>query len=228
MGGLTFHIINNLNGNFMVELTGPLAKLLKKTKLRILAVDDDSSRNTDLLKVELPEQIRIKGSNPLPNGKDMWWVADNLIVGPEDIKIFNAGIKEITNAKGEVEMWYEGPLKLDVAKPKGSMVNGQWVWRQQPRIWLVSTLFSRRGSDMIQDSQESMRGALNSLFAPPEETQEERDKLTQAGKNTTAAGAAETPAGGAAADGKQATDGKQTADAGVGGNKGRGGANIGG
>lgn len=225
-GGLTFHIINNLNRFIMVQLTGPLAKLQKKTRIRILAVDDDSSKQTDVLVVEMFEKMRIKGSNPLPNGKDMWWTEDKLYIAADDIPVFNQGVKEVQGQNGEVEVWYEGPLKLDVSKPRGSIVNGAWVWRTQPKLWLLSTLFSRRGSELIQNTQETMRGALNTLFAPPEESEEERKAAEAKAKAASAAGDA-TNAGAAGGDGAAGGNTPPAGNTGgAGGGKGRNQANV--
>lgn len=180
----------------MVTLTGPLAKLVKKTRLVLLSVDDDSSKNTDVIRVELKEKLRVKGSNPLPNGKDMIHSEDFLFVAAEDVPLFMANVKE----EDDGTIVYEGPLKLDVSKPKGGIVNGQWVWRTQPKLWLVSTLFSRRGGELIQNSQDTMRDALNALFAPPEETPEEIAKREAAAKATSTAGAQTTGRAGATVD----------------------------
>lgn len=138
-----------------------LKKFMRQTKLRIVSIEDDSSTNTKLLKVTLAEPLaKVVSSNVTDTGAP----------------IFATNVKELTVAEDDIEKFYEGceddgdtlvysgNMKLDVSRPNGRMVNGNFVITKPAKAWLVSVAFNRRGATMQQDKASALSSALKALF----------------------------------------------------------------
>jgi hypothetical protein len=148
-----------------VEFKGALAKLLKFVTFGVLAVEDDSSENTQVAKITMAEPLTVRGSNPLPNGGTMNHTDNIIYVAADDIAEFEKGCTE--NPDGTVT--YKGAMKLDVSKPKVRQVNGKVEVTQGPKLWLVSVPFNRRGASLRTTTRDAAREAIIALFTPKAE-----------------------------------------------------------
>lgn len=153
----------------MVEFKGALANLIKKVSFVVVNVEDESSEETDVLRVEIAEELTITGSNPLDNGEKMIHKDNVVYVAGDDIEAFQNALKP-TDVEGE--FLYEGNLKLDVSKPKFRVVNGEVKITKSPKLWLVSVKFNKRGNALRNDTQAKGRNAILKLFGQkvPDET----------------------------------------------------------
>lgn len=138
------------------------AKLLKKLTLVVESVEDDSSEENQVLIINLKEPIKeIKSSIPLPSGQPI--VLRNvkqLKVAADNILAFEAGFDE-------EKLTYEGPMKLDVAKPRLINRNGRMEVVKAPQAWLVSTYYNRSGETLRRSTRDAASKALDTLFGNP-------------------------------------------------------------
>jgi hypothetical protein len=101
----------------MVNLSGKLAGLIKKVKFEVVGVEDESSENAQVIRVEMAEEMEATGSNTLPNGGAMKYKSSTIFVGPDDIQAFEDGLT--TEGEGEDQKtFYEGALKLTYPSPE--------------------------------------------------------------------------------------------------------------
>lgn len=163
-----------------VELKG-LGGFIKKTLLNIVSIEDDSSENTQVLKITLAEKKRVRGSLPLDNGKPCMWEDSVMYIAQPndelegDITLFLKGIQNkkddddnfIPNEDGYIR--YEGTMKEDVAKPKIRIVGGVEKVIKEPRLWLRSVSFAKGGQALSQDTRAKQGTAIANLFASLEE-----------------------------------------------------------
>jgi hypothetical protein len=141
-----------------------LKKFIKKTDLVISAVEDDSSENTQILKLTLAEKVpSIKGSNPTDQGQDMVLreVETVYIAGDDDIEAFKKDA-DLDEASGIIS--YKGPMKLDVSKPNGRFVNNVFVITKPAKAWLTSVGFNKRGAGLRSDRQSGLSAAVAKFF----------------------------------------------------------------
>jgi hypothetical protein len=143
-----------------VKIEGILAKLIKPTKVKIVAVIDDSSSRNDVLKVTMSEAYEATASKALPNGAPMKVKSEVFSVGASDIKAFTEGLKD--NEDGTFT--YEGNLKFDVSAPR---FNDDGSVRKPAALWLTSTAFSKLNGINREEKSKKDENALLRLFAQP-------------------------------------------------------------
>lgn len=143
----------------MVEFKGALAKLVKKTEFEVLNVEDESSEQNNVLRIEIAEKIKVTGSNPLPNGAPMVHAEAVIWVAGNDVETFMSGVTE-----KDGKTFYSGDLKLDVSKPKTKMENGAAVITKPARLWLTAVKFNKRGNELRSESRDAGKNAILKLF----------------------------------------------------------------
>lgn len=141
-----------------------MKKFIKQTTLIIDSVEDDSSENTQMLKLNLKEVIpQIKGSNVVgETGMDLIVrEVTSLLVAGDDVEKFWENCEQ----EGDI-LKYTGPMKLDVSKPNGRVNNrtGEFEMTKPARAWLTVTAFNRKGAGLIADKQKALGEALVKLF----------------------------------------------------------------
>jgi hypothetical protein len=150
-----------------------LGKIVKSVKLTIVSIEDESTTNSQVLRVELAEDVPATGSMPLSDGSFPKKTSNVIYVGQgnEDekgsITAFMEGLKK--NDDGEVEYdadgfaHYEGPMKLDISKPR--IRNGKVV--KEPRVWLTTVRFANGAQTLINENRTSTDNAILKLFGRP-------------------------------------------------------------
>jgi len=136
-----------------------LKKFIKSTGLVIDVIEDDSSADTEVKILLLAEPVNAVGSNPTPEGKEMRVTGRKVYVAAEDVDKMLDGLTE-----QDGKLVYNGPMHLDVSKPKIRTVNGQPQVTAAAKIWLTATKFSRRGVALQQQRTNDLTTMLNSFF----------------------------------------------------------------
>lgn len=145
-----------------VEFKGALANLVKKTEFVVVSVEDESSEENDVLRIEIKDKITVTGSNPLPNGGAMRHEDNIIYVAGEDVSLFQKGCQEVDG-----QTIYSGSLKMDVSKPKFRTNNGVTEVVKAAKLWLTSVKFNKKGNALRADSRDAGRNALLKLFGQP-------------------------------------------------------------
>lgn len=149
----------------MVEMNGLLAKVAKVTKFVVLSTEDDSSENSDVLKVEIAHPLRVTSSIPFNQGKEVTIEKSVIYVGQDNIAAFKEGLQE-----EDGQIVYTGSLKLDVSKPKTRVGrDGKAEITQGSRIWLTATRFNRMGAKSSSDRRQASISAIAQLFGQASE-----------------------------------------------------------
>lgn len=146
---------------------GKFAKFVKTTELKITAIENDSSEETAMIKVSLFDNITAKGSNMFAN-KEMQKTDNMLYVAGDDVELFKKGLvvdeqgEPVVDSDGCIS--YKGDLKLDVAKPKGRLVDGEFQVTKPMRIFLTSVSFAKKGDAFRSENNQKRQNALLELF----------------------------------------------------------------
>jgi hypothetical protein len=127
-----------------------LKKFMKQLELEIIRVEDDSTADTEVLRLVLSNPINAKSSILAENGDFIYMNSNEIFVSNENVDAFFQAVEE----KGD-KMYYKGALKLDVSKPLGwKNKSGVWELKKPSRIWLTALTFdklSRTGKDDNRD-----------------------------------------------------------------------------
>lgn len=154
----------------MVQL-GKLGSLVKKATLVIIGIEEENTTNTQVLRIELGEEVTATGSIPLSDGTNPKRTDKFVFIGqPNDqnegaISKFMAELPadfEDQLAKGD-GVKVETTLKMDVAKPK--VRNGKVV--KGPQIWLTEARFANGAATLINSTRESNNNTILKLFGRP-------------------------------------------------------------
>jgi hypothetical protein len=137
-----------------------LSRFSKSTELAITLIEDDSSEGTQVKILHLAAPVNAVGSNPTSEGHEMKVTGGKVNVAAEDIDKFLENVKEQDNI-----LLYKGPMHLDVSKPSGRMVNGQYTITKPAKIWLTATKFSKRGNKLRQEQTQNFQSLVNKMFA---------------------------------------------------------------
>lgn len=146
-----------------------LEKYQPKISFGIKGVQDDSSvgpdgeEGTPLKILTLDEQMTATGSIPTAKGVLPTIKSNQIYCAGDDLQLLAVGLKE-----KDGKLHYEGPLKLDVSRPKFGRRNGQIVPIAPSRIWLTSVSFARKGRQLSQDNRQKVQSQVDSLFASSE------------------------------------------------------------
>lgn len=105
------------------------------TKLIIRTIEDASTDNVVILKLNLNKFITKTGSVPYTDGKPITYNSDSVYIVKDDChRIRFCKIRRgVIMAKTD--------LNFDVSRPKGRMIEGKWVAIANPKIWLVKRPF---------------------------------------------------------------------------------------
>lgn len=136
-----------------------LKKFTKSTGLVISVIEDDSSADTEVKILLLAEPVNAVGSNPTPDGKEMRVTGSKVYVAAEDVEKMLDGLTE-----QDGKLVYNGPMHLDVSKPKIRTVNGQAQITAAAKIWLTATKFSRRGAALQTQQRNDLGTIVNNFF----------------------------------------------------------------
>ena len=137
-----------------------LSRFSKSTELAITIIEDESSDNTQVKVLHLQKPVIAVGSIPTPSGAEMKVQGAKVYVAADDIDKF---LDDVTEQDGLLV--YKGPMHLDVSKPSGREVNGQYTVTKPAKIWLTSTKFSRSGGQLRQKQQNNFSSLVDKMFA---------------------------------------------------------------
>lgn len=146
-----------------------LGRFLKTTRLVIESIEDDSGENSKIAKITLAEPVSTAGSQFTDTGAVVR--IDNAVVAfvagdvanPEpgsDLEALLNGCTETADGK----LVYEGPLKMDVNKPRVSFRNGAAQVTNPSKLWITSVAFNRRGAGLRAQSQAALSDVMKQLF----------------------------------------------------------------
>jgi hypothetical protein len=169
-----------------------LARFGKSTELAIKLIEDDSSGDgtdggTQVKILHLVQPVNAVGSIPTPDGTEMKASGAKVYVAQDDIDKMLENVDEKDGI-----LIYKGDMHLDVSKPGGRTVNGQFVITKPAKIWLTSVKFSRRGGQLRTSQTNNLGDMINKMFSGGK-------TLDLTAETTTATGAS---------DNKDAGDGK--------------------
>lgn len=136
-----------------------LKKFIKSTGLVINGIEDDSSADTEVKILLLAEPVNAVGSNPTGDGKEMRVSGSKVYVAAEDVEKMLDGLSE-----QDGKLVYNGPMHLDVSKPKIRNVNGTPTITAAAKIWLTATKFSRRGAALQTQQRNDLGTMINNFF----------------------------------------------------------------
>ena len=136
-----------------------LLKFSKNTELAIKLIEDDSSEKTTVKILHLVAAVQAVGSIPTSEGGEMRVQGAKVYVASDDID----KMLEDCNEKDGIIV-YKGQMHLDVSKPNGRMVNGQFVITKPAKIWLTGTKFARGGGQLRQDQANNLNGFIGKMF----------------------------------------------------------------
>jgi hypothetical protein len=143
-----------------------LLKFSKSTELGIKLIEDDSSagsdgnEGTEVKILHLTKEIQAVGSIPTPDGGEMKAKGTKVYVADSNIEEM---LKDLTEVDGVLV--YKGPMHLDVSKPSGRTVNGQFTITKPAKIWLTKTKYSRSGGQLRQAQTNNINNLINKMFA---------------------------------------------------------------
>lgn len=140
-----------------------LLSLAKKVTLVIAGIEDDNSVDREGNKIEnkiLHLQGKVRASSALPAGE----MGLPIVIEDNKVRLNVRDIEEfLKDAKKEGDVIiYDGPLKLDVAKPKLD-TNGNV--RTPARIWLTSVTFDKLRVQSRNDQTKNFNALISSMFA---------------------------------------------------------------
>jgi len=144
-----------------------LMQFSKSTELIVTLIEDESTGATPqnptgtVVKVlHLQAPVNAVGSIPAPGGGEMRVSGAKVYVASENWKKFLAD----ANKKDNV-IYYKGDMHLDVSKPNGRTVNGQFVVTKPAKIWLTAIKFSKSGGALSQDRVNTLNNLIDGMFA---------------------------------------------------------------
>lgn len=142
-----------------------LSRFSKQTELVVKLIEDDSSgdgtdgNGTQVKILHLEKPVQAVGSIPTGDGTEMKVQGTKVNVAQDDIDRFFEGCEEKDGV-----LVYKGDMHLDVSKPSGRTVNGQFTVTKPAKIWLTSTKFSRRGNQLRQGQQQNLSSVVSKMF----------------------------------------------------------------
>ena len=139
-----------------------LLKYSKSTELAIKLIEDDSSggdSGTEVKILHLTKEINAVGSIPTADGTEMKVKGSKINVAADNIDAMLEGLTEQDGI-----LIYKGPMHLDVSKPNGRMVNGQFVVTKPAKIWLTATKFSRGGAALRTNQTNNLNSLVSKMF----------------------------------------------------------------
>lgn len=154
-----------------------LLKFQKSTEFAVKLIEDDSSEQTVVKVLHLVAPISAVGSIPAPGGGEMKATGAKIYVANEDWDKF----KEQAEEKDGVVI-YNGDMHLDVSKPNGRMVDGEFVITKPAKIWLTSTKFSRTGGQLRREQRNGLNTMINKMFSGEGYNMAEEGGAAQAAK----------------------------------------------
>ena len=137
-----------------------LLKFVKQNELQIKQIEDDSSSDTEVKVLHLVNPVQAVGSNPTPDGQPMRVKSLEVYVAGENIEEM---LKDCDEKDGI--LIYKGGMHLDVSKPSGRMVNGQFAVTKPSKIWLTKVKFSRSGGQLRQQQQNQLGNMISNMFS---------------------------------------------------------------
>lgn len=142
-----------------------LARFAKSTELAIKLIEDDSSGDgtdggTQVKILHLVQPVNAVGSIPTPDGSPMKATNSLVYVAQDDIDKMLENVEEKDGI-----LVYKGDMHLDVSKPGGRMVQGQFVITKPAKIWLTSIKFSRRGGQLRTSQTNNLGDMINKMFS---------------------------------------------------------------
>jgi hypothetical protein len=140
-----------------------LLKFSKSVELAITLIEDDSSGGQDGTEVKilhLAAPVNAVGSIPTSEGHEMKVTGNKVHVAADNIEEM---LKNLEEKDGQ--LLYKGPMHLDVSKPSGREVNGQFTITKPAKIWLTATKFSRGGNALRQKQGQSLNTLVSKMFA---------------------------------------------------------------
>jgi hypothetical protein len=162
------YIFCNFKFKIMALRKEDLKKFQKKNRLVVTNIEEDKTENTTNQILTLGEPVaKVVGTNPTDSGAEMYLenVVKVLINGTEEDETSDFGrfMKE-SRVEGDAII-YEGGMKLDVSKPNGRMVNGNFVITKAAKAWLCSVTFNKRGGKLVADNRAALSAAIGNLFS---------------------------------------------------------------
>lgn len=170
-----------LNYIFMSETkkassVGLLSKYVKKAKLVITSVVDDSSEENSTAKLELEEPVTTTGSQvtaetgtPIGVTNATICYINGSIAAVEDGTDTESDLAQFMKHVREEDgkLVYEGPLKFDVSRPKFAFRNGVASVLSPAKLWLVSVAFNKRGIALRRERITSIAAEVQKLMGGP-------------------------------------------------------------
>lgn len=142
-----------------------LSRFSKQTELIITLIEDDSSgdgtdgNGTQVKILHLESAVQAVGSIPTSEGQEMKVQGKKVYVAQDDI---DRCLEKCEEKDGLLV--YKGDMHLDVSKPSGRTVNGQFQVTKPAKIWLTSTKFSRRGNQLRTAQGQNLSSVVNKMF----------------------------------------------------------------
>jgi hypothetical protein len=144
-----------------------LMKFSKSTELGITLIEDDSSGSgdqnddagTEVKILHLQTEVTAVGSIPTPDGGEMRAKGKKVYVAGPNIDKMLEGLTEKDGV-----LVYNGPMHLDVSKPRIRMNNGQATVTRPSRIFLTAVKFSRGGTQLRQEQATQLNSLINTMF----------------------------------------------------------------
>lgn len=140
-----------------------LLKLAKLTKLIIKSVSDDSSEQTQVKVLHLLDDVVAVGSIPLRDTGDIPQLKGKTVhVAADNIEEF---MKDAVLDEAEGIITYEGPMYLDVSKPKTrNGRNGELAVIAPAKIWLTKVKFNKSGAALQQNATTATNAFMAKFF----------------------------------------------------------------
>lgn len=137
-----------------------LMKFAKLVSFTILSVEDDSSDTSEVKILTLSEPVNATSSTTAGDQATVMSLRSNQVyVARENIDELLKGCVE-----KDGKIVYEGDMHLDVSKPSGRIIQGQYQVTKPSRIWLTKTKFSRLGNSSRQQQQTSFNSMITNMF----------------------------------------------------------------
>lgn len=143
-----------------------LLKFTKATEFAVKMIEDDSSgasatnpTGTTVKILHLTAPVTAVGSNPAPSGQEMRVTGVKVHVAADNWAKF---LEQAEEKDGVI--YYKGDMHLDVSKPDGRMVNGQFTVTKPAKIWLTSIKFSKSGGALQQGRVNTLNNLIDNMF----------------------------------------------------------------
>ncbi len=137
-----------------------LKKFMKTLELEVVQIHDDSTADTQILRLELAKPVNAKSSIIAANNDYIYMQDKEVIVSNEDIDSFFEAVEE-----KDGKMFYKGTMKLDVSKPVGwNNREGVWELKKPSRIWLTSVTFDKLGRSGRAENKDGLSEFLKEMI----------------------------------------------------------------